>query len=133
MNTDTPILLVEDDLALRDLISLVLSHMLPCRVIQATNGAEALERYYETRPAVVVLDILLPHMNGLEMLKKLKDEGALEHTAVIVISALGYRDVIRQVVEAGARDFIVKPFDVEVLASRVKQALIEKMPVSVAQ
>jgi DNA-binding response OmpR family regulator len=62
-------------------------------------------------------------MNGLDVLRKLKDQGDLEQTGVIVISALGYPEVVRQAAEAGADDFLVKPFDPVLLAERVKSIL----------
>jgi DNA-binding response OmpR family regulator len=120
MDTEKTVLLVEDEPALRDLIALILQNMVGCRVVTAGDGAEALKSFSELRPQAVILDILLPYMNGLDLLRKLKDQGDLDGTGVIVISALGYPEVVRQAAAAGARDFLVKPFDPEILAERVK-------------
>ncbi len=120
MDNDNTLLLVEDEPALRDLIALILEHQVGCRVVTAGDGMEALESFETLRPRAVVLDILLPYMNGLDLLRRLKEQGNLEQTGVIVISALGYPEVVRQAAEAGASDFLVKPFDPVVLAERVK-------------
>lgn len=120
MNTEKTLLLVEDEPALRDLIALILEHQVGCRVVTAGDGEEALKTFESVRPQAVVLDILLPYINGLDLLRRLNDQGDLEQTGVIVISALGYPEIVRQAVTAGARDFLVKPFDPELLAERVK-------------
>jgi DNA-binding response OmpR family regulator len=120
MDTEKTVLLVEDEPALRDLIALILQNLVGCRVVTAGDGEEALKSFSELHPQAVVLDILLPYMNGLDLLRKLKEQGDLDGTGVIVISALGYPEVVRQAAAAGANDFLVKPFDPEILAERVK-------------
>jgi DNA-binding response OmpR family regulator len=125
MEKPDTILLIIDDLPLTDLIALVLNGILPCQVVTARNGPEAIVLCNSLRPQVIVLDILLPQMNGLDLLRELKSRGLLEKSQVIVISGLGYREVVQQAIQAGAKDFIVKPFDVEVLGERVRKALEE--------
>ncbi len=126
MNTPTPtILIVEDDPPLRDLIYLVTKRVLGYSALTASNGLEALEHFHAAHPQVMVLDILLPQMNGLDVLKQLNAGGDLQNTTVIVISGLGYLEIVQQAISAGARDFIVKPFDVEVLVDRIQQAMEE--------
>jgi len=119
------ILVIEDDLALRELITLVLGRLLPCEIITAENGREALKLFHQHHPRVMVVDILLPQMNGLDMLRQLQQKGDLRQTNVIVISALGYREIVQQAMAAGAHHFIVKPFDVEVLVEHAREALTQ--------
>ncbi len=115
-------LLVEDDAPLRDLIGLAIERLLGYTVISAANAAEAMELFQEYHPLFLVLDILLPQTNGLDFLRQLKEKNLLENTFAIVISALGYPEVVQQAAACGARDFLVKPFDVEYLISRLQQA-----------
>ena len=119
------VLIVEDDASMRDFITLALGQRLSLQIISAGDGIEALALFHDHHPQVIVLDILLPQMNGLQFLQQLKDQSALDQTTVIVVSALGYEEVIQQAMEAGASHFIVKPFDIEVLVHRTQQALGE--------
>ncbi len=90
-------------------------------VSEATNGLEAVERYKELKPDLIVLDITMPDMNGLEAMKKIL---AIDPRARIVIcSALGQQNLIVEAIKAGIKDFIVKPFKAERLLSAIGKAL----------
>jgi CheY-like chemotaxis protein len=123
--TQSPIqlLLVEDDPMLRDLIRLVLEQQGLFDVATAQNGIEALEKFQEQPPDVLLLDILLPKMNGLELLRRLQSEQRLGKTRVFVLSGLGYQEIIQQALAAGAGEFLVKPFDVGLLMERLNRFL----------
>lgn len=117
------VLLVEDDPAFRDLLRFVLSQE-PSFVIESvTDGVEALEAIQTNKPDILVLDILLPQMNGLELLRHLHNKTSLDEIYVVVISALGFQEVIEQAVEAGAQDFILKPVETDGLAERLRSGL----------
>ncbi len=75
---------------------------------EAENGLEAVQRYAELRPDIVTMDIVMPEMTGIEALKEImkKDPGA----RVVMCSALGQDSLVMEALDAGARDFIVKPF-----------------------
>jgi len=75
---------------------------------EAANGREALELYRTARPDVVVLDITMPEMGGIEALKKLKKYDS--QARVIICSAMGQQPLIIEALKAGAEDYIVKPF-----------------------
>ena len=124
-------MLVEDDPVLRDLIRLVLNQQPGFKLITANDGVEALEMFPIDKPDVILLDILLPRMNGLELLRRLKEQDMLGETVVLVISALGYQEIIQQVVDSGARDFIVKPFDIRVLVQRLRAVSSQRTPVGI--
>jgi DNA-binding response OmpR family regulator len=125
METPDTILIVDDDPPLTDLITLVLSDLQDCQVVTARSGPEALVLCSSLRPKVMLLDILLPQMNGLDLLREMKSRGLLDKLQVIVISGLGYREVVQQAIQMGAKDFIVKPFDIQVLGARVRKALAD--------
>lgn len=76
---------------------------------EAVNGIEAVEKYKQLKPRLVLLDITMPEMNGLEALKEIK---RIDSDAMIVMcSAIGQNDTIVKAIQEGAFDFIVKPFN----------------------
>ncbi|MBQ6887496.1 MAG: response regulator [Lachnospiraceae bacterium] len=84
---------------------------------EAENGAKAVEKYNELKPDLVLMDITMPEMDGIQALKKIKenDPSAL----VIMCSAMGQQAMVIESIQAGAKDFIVKPFQ----ADRVLEAV----------
>ena len=75
---------------------------------EAENGEEAVEKYEELDPDIVTMDITMPVMDGLEAIKAIKDIDP--DSQIIVCSAMGQQKMVIQAIEAGAEDFIVKPF-----------------------
>ncbi|MGB9673555.1 MAG: response regulator transcription factor [Anaerolineales bacterium] len=123
---DTPrILIVEDDPAMRDLLELALKQQFvpPFELKIAQNGLEALDIIQEQPPALIILDILLPQMNGLQLLQQIQDYPNRSDIRVVIISALGVREVVQQAIDGGANDFIVKPFDMDTFIARVQAVL----------
>ncbi len=90
---------------------------------EASNGVEAVKKYSELKPDVVLLDITMPVMNGLEALQRIMISDP--HARIIMCSALGQQKLIISAIQAGAKDFIVKPFKEERLISALKK-VIEK-------
>jgi two-component system chemotaxis response regulator CheY len=88
---------------------------------EASNGLEAVEKFRSLRPDIVLLDITMPQMNGLEAMRKifLIDPQA----RVIMCSALGQQNLIVEAIRAGVKDFIVKPFKPERMLSAIEKAL----------
>lgn len=128
MNNHAPnpiLLIIEDDPAMRDLLELTLKQQFvpPFELKIAQNGLEALDIIQEYPPTLLILDILLPQMNGLQLLQQLHTETKQSNMRILVISALGVREVVQQAIECGANDFLVKPFDMDTLVERVKQVL----------
>lgn len=78
---------------------------------EAENGIEAVEKYKTENPDLVTMDITMPEMDGIEALKQIKahDSGA----TVIMCSAMGQQSMVMDAIQAGAVDFIVKPFDTD--------------------
>ena len=87
----------------------------------AQTGGEAVQLYEETQPDVVLMDITMPQMDGLESMRRIRE---LDPTAcVIMCTALGQERVIQQAVDDGACDFVTKPFTPERVIAVIKKAL----------
>jgi putative two-component system response regulator len=115
------ILIVDDEPSIRDLlVAFLSSQRLDCR--SARDGLEALAlAVQEPRPSLVLSDIEMPGMSGLELLKKLK---ALDSTVqVVMVSGIHDVDLVRRCLREGAYDYIVKPFESEDLLNTVERAL----------
>ncbi|MCW8133747.1 MAG: EAL domain-containing protein [Planctomycetota bacterium] len=116
------VLLVEDESIVGDAIAGILEMHLH-RVVRASSGAEAVALAQEHRPDVILLDIGLPDVSGLEVCKAFKADAELKFSAVIVVT--GHADAESQIqgFEAGANDVLIKPVNPMVLAARVRSAL----------
>jgi DNA-binding NtrC family response regulator len=87
---------------------------------------EALEKIESESPDLVLLDILMPEMDGYQVLEHLKADGILRHTPVVVVSAVDQTDKIVKCLELGATDHLPKPFNAAILRARVKSCLEKK-------
>ena len=84
---------------------------------EAENGVKAVEKYQETKPDLVLMDITMPEMDGIQALKKIKAIDA--NASVVMCSAMGQQAMVIEAIQSGAKDFIVKPFQ----ADRVLEAV----------
>lgn len=113
------ILVVDDAVFMRNMIKDIFSTDEFEIVGEAANGVEAVEKYQELKPDVVSMDIVMPLKSGIEAVK---DIVAIDNSARIVMcSALGQDSLIMEAIEAGAKDFIVKPFKAEKVLEVVKR------------
>lgn len=88
---------------------------------EAENGLRAVEKYKEVSPDLVLMDITMPEMDGIQALKEIKkaDAGA----KVIMCSAMGQQAMVIESIQAGAKDFIVKPFQADRVLEAVKKVV----------
>jgi DNA-binding response OmpR family regulator len=110
------ILIVDDDPAIRDVVSDILEMSDYC-VKTACNGAEALDRIRDDRPSAVLLDLMMPVMDGWEFLREYKVEASLAPVPVVIMSAA--QDASHAVDELGAQAFLAKPFEIETILAIV--------------
>ncbi|MFD0767926.1 sporulation transcription factor Spo0A [Bacillus sp. CGMCC 1.60114] len=87
----------------------------------AYNGQECLNLLKERQPDVLVLDIIMPHLDGLAVLEKMRQIDRFKQPNVIMLTAFGQEDVTKKAVDLGASYFILKPFDMENLTSHIRQ------------
>lgn len=88
---------------------------------EATNGAEAMVRYKELAPDLVVMDITMPEMDGISAVKAIKKMDPAAR--IIMCSAMGQQSMVLEAIQAGARDFIVKPFQADRVIEAVRKAV----------
>jgi DNA-binding response OmpR family regulator len=125
--SDTPrrILVVEDDLAILTGLSMNLRFE-GYEVLQAQDGQQGLARALDEAPDLVVLDLMLPVLNGFEVLKELRQRG--RDTPVVVLSAKGAEMDKILGLNLGADDYVVKPFGLQELLARIKAVLRRRFP-----
>lgn len=87
---------------------------------EATNGSESVEMYKQLRPDIVTMDITMPEMDGLTALRAIKAHDP--HASVVMCTAMGQKNMVVEAIQAGAKDFIVKPFQPERVLDAVGKA-----------
>lgn len=115
------ILVVDDAKFMRLTLGNMLSSSGHEVVGEAENGVIAVEKYRELHPDLVTMDITMPDMNGIEAVKKILTE--FPQAKIIMCSAMGQQKVVVEAIEAGAKDFIVKPFDEVRVDEAIKRVL----------
>ena len=115
------VLICDDAAFMRMMIKNVLTKGGYNVVGEAENGAKAVEKYKELSPDLVLMDITMPEMDGIQALKEIKkiDGGA----KVIMCSAMGQQAMVVESIQAGAKDFIVKPFQEDRVLEAVKKVI----------
>jgi two-component system cell cycle response regulator len=115
------VLIAEDDRDARELLTWILEK-LGYQVVAAENGKEAWEAYRKGRFRIVISDVLMPDIDGLELCRRIRKHRQSKYTYIIVITALiGKKDYLEGM-EAGADDFVTKPFDPDELKARLRVA-----------
>jgi len=117
------VLVVDDDPDLVELIVSVLEDDGRFETRVANNGFEAGMMVKEYRPDLIVLDVMLPDINGREVCVRVRGDHSLENVRIICISGMVERDKIMELKEAGADDFLQKPFETDALINRMCRLL----------
>jgi serine phosphatase RsbU (regulator of sigma subunit) len=120
------ILVVDDIPDNRDVLVRRLQRLQLTNVEQAADGLEALRLLRAGPFDLVLLDVMMPNMNGIEVLETMRAEGLLESTPVLMISAASEIDTVVRCIGLGAEDYLPKPFNAALLAARVKAVLEKK-------
>ncbi|GMB09707.1 two-component system chemotaxis response regulator CheY [Thermolongibacillus altinsuensis] len=116
------VLIVDDAKFMRMTLSNILKKANHEVVGEAENGQQAVEMYKSLKPDIVTLDITMPVMSGLEAVKAIKKEDP--HAKIIMCSAMGQHKMVVEAIEAGATDFIVKPFDESRVIEAIQRVLL---------
>lgn len=115
------ILICDDAAFMRMMIKDILTKNGYNVVGEAENGAKAVEKYLELKPDLTLMDITMPELDGIGALKKIKENDPA--ATVIMCSAMGQQAMVIESIQAGAKDFIVKPFQADRVLEAVKKVV----------
>ncbi|HEU0234332.1 MAG TPA: response regulator [Gallionella sp.] len=116
------VLVVDDDEFQHKIIGRILEDQ-NYHLVFASGGTEALRVLRKTRPAVILMDVMMPDMNGLEVVRYMKSAPQLADIPIIMTTGKSGKDIVIESLKAGATSFVVKPFDRNILFDKVAQAL----------
>ncbi len=116
------ILSVDDSRTMRLMIKRAFRNF-QCELFEAADGAEGLAAALANKPDLIVLDYNMPVMDGVTMLRNMRENAELKRTPVIMLSAEDSNEVISTVARLGVRDYIIKPFEDENLLSKVTRII----------
>jgi two-component system chemotaxis response regulator CheY len=112
------ILIVDDSAFMRKVLRDIFESAGYTNFVEAGNGREALERWKSEKPDFMFLDIIMPEMNGMDVLREIGREAK-----VIVVSAVGQKEMIEEAKALGALDYVVKPFDRDQVLEKTEKYL----------
>jgi CheY-like chemotaxis protein len=116
------ILIAEDERDIRDLVAFTL-RFAGHEVVVATNGEEAVEMAPQVYPDLILMDVRMPRMTGYEACKVMKANPDIKDIPIVFLTARGQESEIQQGLEAGAEEYLLKPFAPDQLTTRVKVIL----------
>jgi two-component system chemotaxis response regulator CheY len=126
MNFKGSILLVDDEAHIRKFVLLILKQLGATNITEASNGEEAITAYQTLKPDLVLLDISMPLMNGLETLKKLKQLNP--ECVVIMLTSMVNRQSIDEALALGAANYIRKDTPKEEISNAIKETIEQHFP-----
>jgi len=131
------ILVVDDDPQIRRLIKVTLQSKFNFEILEAENGLAALQKIEIEKPFLVMLDIMMPELNGIELIEKLKANEETKDVPIIICSAVNDRSKVIELFNKGVADYIVKPINPIILSNKITQyikiyldKIIKKGPIS---
>jgi DNA-binding response OmpR family regulator len=114
------VLIIDDDADIRKIAGLSLSRLGGMDVIEASSGAEGLRKAHDEQPDVILLDMMMPTMDGSETLAALRAQPATARTPVIFLTAKAVQVEVERMRDLGAAGVLIKPFDPRTLAADVR-------------
>lgn len=118
--TKKKILIVEDEKEIADPIQALL-HLSGYETVLSMDGRDAVEKAREVVPDIILLDVMLPRLNGLDACKIIKEDPRLKQVPVIMLTGLNQLGDAEKAFEMGASDYLSKPFDVDRLIAKIKK------------
>lgn len=130
MNALTSILVIEDDATIRTILGMTLKNAGFERVKSVARGDEGLEQIRQTRPSLVLLDLMLPGLDGLTICRRVRENPELAETRIIMLTAKSENEDIVRGLDMGADDYVTKPFSREILLARIHAVLRRQDPMA---
>lgn len=121
-DTSSTVLVVDDDHEMRELLSVELERE-RLTVVTADDGAEGVNKARTLKPDIILMDVMMPEMNGIEATRILQDDKETQHIPVIIVTSIDKKEDMLSGFDAGATDYITKPFFLPELKARVSAIL----------
>lgn len=129
MTAKTKVLLIDDNIHIRDVISSFINKEDDMEIVGAAgDGSRGLELIEALQPDVVLLDMIMPKIDGLGVLEALNRSNMEKKPSVICLSAIGQEDFVRKAIDLGARYYMVKPFDFDMILNRIREQSASYVP-----
>jgi CheY-like chemotaxis protein len=119
------IAIIEDNHSARLVLKLLLIKCFDCTVLEADNGREGLQIILRENPDLVLLDLAMPEIDGLVVLKTIRSTPQIENIPVIVTSAIAKEDLIKNSLELRIENYLLKPFDSKTVLERIGETVIK--------
>jgi len=118
------ILVVDDEESIRKIVAMSLKNLpFPVEIMTAANGSEALSLVERDKPDMIILDIMMPEMDGFEVCKRLREDITTAFIPIMMLTARGETESRTKAFTVGTDDYVTKPFEVEDLRARVVRLL----------
>ena len=128
MGARNKIVIVEDDATIRTILELALMGAGYRSVMSCARGDEGLETVLREKPDLVLLDVMLPGLDGFAIARRIRETAALSATRILMLTARTQNEDVVRGLESGADDYVTKPFDRQVLLARVRAVLRRGLP-----
>ncbi|RXJ95895.1 DNA-binding response regulator [Arcobacter sp. AHV-9/2010] len=112
------VLIVEDEIDLANLIKSSIKELF-FKVVIAKDGLEAIKKFDSFKPDIIISDIMMPNLNGLEMSKKIKEQNS--ETPIVILSAHSHKEMLLEAINLGISKYFIKPFDIEEFIEYLKE------------
>jgi len=124
-HTEKKVLVADDEPEIRRLIRRTVLYVCPkCQVRQASNGLQAKEKLMAWCPQLVILDLHMPHINGLELSQFIQEYRTLSHTKILAVTGYPAPGINEVMFDRGVSEFLLKPFDTNDLAASIRRLLV---------
>ncbi len=120
-NKGAKVLVTDDAIFMRRMLTDILKAGGYDVVGEAANGKESVDQYKKTKPDIVTMDIIMPEMGGIDAVKEIVKSD--KNAKILMVSAMGQQQLVVEAIQAGAKDFIVKPFESSRVLSAVERIL----------
>ena len=127
------VLVVEDDRSIQMVLELVLTRMAKCSVVAASDGPEGLAKIQTEKPDIVLLDLMLPGMDGFEICQRVKADEATRLIPIIFLTAQPQPSFVARAMALGAAGYLVKPFDPVKIIDQINEALTRVQAPTIAK
>lgn len=126
INSRTKILIVDDEITSRRLMEKIIRDRWQCQLLLAEDGSEALKVMLRELPNLVILDMVMPFMNGIQVLQTMRQSAKLVKINVLACTAVDDNKIVKEVLKYGVLDYMVKPVNKETLVGKLT-TLFEKI------